>query len=176
MQRGSSGPTFVGHMIGKDEGTPEQQALLARRRAGFDEYVKEATPVLTDFVKALGAENPALVVEKPSAYLPLIDAWLSEQALVHPPSEADKTWLIVRLGYFIGGVLVEQNGGQWFVDESPRSRWFARYVVGKFVNAPKARVDPNHAAAQFVAAGGQPHLISFIEQMGLALQPRSTGG
>ena len=147
--------------------TSEQQDLLARRRAGFDQWLAQRLPILADFATALELPNPPLIVADPERYLPPIDAWLRDQA-VGPDEWA---WAVLRVGYFGGEVLIQRFAGCWSVCEAPSSRFFARYVVGSFVRVPNpaAIADPFEVAAACLSQPPGRSLVSLLEEVGLGL-------
>jgi hypothetical protein len=106
-------------------------------------------PVLADFIERLALPNPALVLVEAEKYLPAIDLWLKAQII----APSDRTWILTRLGYFIGEYLVQQLGGCWYLSAIPDSKYFGRYVVGRFARAsnPNAMVDPFAVAEVCIA-------------------------
>lgn len=104
--------------------------LLAKRRDNFEKFLAERMSVLAEFAKTLGFENPNYIVASPSAYLSDIDCFMKNQII----TDDDKVWIKVRLGYYIGELFIEKFGGCWFINELPNTRFFLRYVVGKFTH------------------------------------------
>lgn len=143
--------------------TPEEQAELARRQQQFEPFLEERMPVLTDFISAL---------ELPDAALVLVDA----DQFLHPLSQcvqyeeiaaADRTWLLTRLGYFIGEWLVQRFGGCWFLDEIPESRYFLHYVVGQFTQLANRQtmLDPFQVAADLVDTPAPRELAQLLDEI-----------
>lgn len=66
--------------------------------------------------------------------------------------EEDKAWLLARLGYFIGEYFTQKYSGAWYPNENPASRYFARYVVGKFSIASQRELnlDPFMIAEAYI--------------------------
>jgi hypothetical protein len=120
--------------------TAEESAHLDRRRSEFDRFLAERLPLLTDFMRVLELPEAPLVLVEAERFLTPLDTWVSNQDI----SPGDEGWLVTRLGYFAGEYLVQRLSGCWFLDEIPDSRYFARYVVGRFALAvsPHAMVDP----------------------------------
>jgi hypothetical protein len=60
--------------------------------------------------------------------------------------------LITRLGYFVGEYCVQKYSGCWFVDDLGGSRYFGRYVAGRFASVANesAMVDPFLVAQEYV--------------------------
>jgi hypothetical protein len=131
--------------------TPKETEELERRRARFEQFLAERMPVLAEFAEALDLENPPMIVADPDRYLPSIDAFMRRQ-LVEPEH---RVWILTRLGYLVGEVLVQRLSGCWLLNDIPDSRYFLRYVVGQFatIRNPNAMVDPFAVADAFI---GQP--------------------
>ncbi|UQV44283.1 hypothetical protein KIV45_20940 [Janthinobacterium lividum] len=85
---------------------------------------------------------------------------------------ADRQWLIARVGYFAGEVLVQQYGGCWYVNEVVGSRYFAHYVVGKFVGIDNATmmVDPFELAQVYVDTPAPRALIPLLAEVRAAVE------
>ncbi|MBK5302014.1 MULTISPECIES: hypothetical protein [Gammaproteobacteria] len=106
--------------------TPEM--LLARRISGFDSFKSERMPVLHEFCKSLGFDEPHEVLNQPEKFLPMMDSGFKNAVI----SEENRAWFITRIGYYIGEYLISLYDGLWLVDKDPSSPTFARYVVGDF--------------------------------------------
>ena len=147
--------------------TSEQEELLARRRAGFDEWLAERLPVLRDFAAALELPDPPLIVANPDRYLAPIDAWLRDQVI----GSNDWPWAVSRLGYFAGELLVQRFAGCWLVCDAVNSRLFGRYVVGQFLRVPNpaALADPIELAAACVSQPPGRSFDSMLEAVGADL-------
>ena len=104
----------------------EQRALLARRLADFDSFFRERMPVLVDFIQRLQLPEPHFVLREADRYIAPVDAWMKNQSI----DQDDRIWLLTRLGYFIGELLIQRYSGHWFVDEDPDSPYFAHYYPG----------------------------------------------
>jgi len=126
----------------------EEREELARRRAGFEDFFSELMPVLVDFAERLNLLEPQMILTDPERHLETIDAFMERQ-VVKPE---DRSWILTRLGYYVGEILVHRLGGCWFLCEAPSSRYFLRYVVGKFsrVRNPNAILDPFQVAAAYL--------------------------
>lgn len=122
---------------------------LERRKAEFDQFFQDLMPKLVDFVGRLGIHPPHEVLKQAARYLPYVDRACSDMTYSNPDERA---WLLARIGYFIGEYLVQQYGGCWYVNDIEGSKYFARYVVGKFtvLNSPLPMVDPFSVAQQYV--------------------------
>ncbi len=129
---------------------PSQQAASpVERQASFDNFHAELAPVLVDFIDALGIEPPQEVLTQAGHYLPYVEKALADMAIADAD---DRTWLLVRVMYFVGEYFAQQYGGYWYVEETPGSRLFGRCVVGKFSKYAKADlvVDPFEIATAYV--------------------------
>ena len=124
--------------------TEHEQDERDRRRAGIDAFLAERMPVLSDFAQRLKLRDAPMIVADPGRFLPSIDAYLKDQVV----TPEDRVWILTRLGYLIGEALVQRLSGSWFLNETPDSRYFLRYVVGRFAGAanPAAMVDPFQVA------------------------------
>jgi hypothetical protein len=138
----------------------EERAAVDRRKQEFDHFLNERMPVLTDFMKRLGLPNAPLVLVEAKKFVPALDQWMRSQAV----ASEDRTWILTRLGYFIGEYLVQRHRGCWFVNEIPDSRFFARYVVGNFANVakPNAMVDPFAVADAYLSVPPGRSLTSML--------------
>jgi hypothetical protein len=143
--------------------TNEQRELMERRRAGFDQWLAERLPVLHHFAAALELPTPSLIVAEPERYLPPIDAWLRDQVI----ESDDWVWIVTRVGYFIGEVLIHRFGGCWLVCDAPDSRFFARHVVGRLhrVSNPAAITDPFEIATAYLKQPPGRSLVAILEEV-----------
>jgi hypothetical protein len=143
--------------------TGEEQSQIDRRRARFDAFLDESMPVLTDFMQRLDLPNPPLVLVEAEKYLPAIDLWMRDQVV----DDSGRVWILTRSGYFIGEYLVQRQGGYWFLNDAPDSRYFGRYVVGHFSRAshPSAMVDPFGVASEYVNEPPGRSLSAILDQV-----------
>jgi len=127
----------------------QQAATPVERQATFDHFHAELAPVLVDFIDALGIEPPQEVLSQAGPYLPYVEKALAEMAIADAD---DRSWLLVRMMYFVGEYFAQQYGGYWYVEETPGSRLFGRCVVGKFTKFAKRDlvVDPFEIATAYV--------------------------
>jgi hypothetical protein len=142
--------------------TSDEAETLERRRAVLDQFVREGWEVLVDFVEALGLPEPGMVLRVADEYVAPVDRWLSEQVI----GPEDRIWLLPRVGYFIGEVLIQRFSGSWFIDEDPDSPWFAHYVVGRFTSLdnPWVRIDPLAVASNLVDEPPGRSLLGAVER------------
>jgi hypothetical protein len=144
--------------------TQDERALRARRLEKLPAFLSERMPVLADFAERLELSNPASIVIDPEGFLPSIDTWMKNQAV----TQEDRVWIVTRLGYFIGELLIQRmNGGCWFLNESHDSRYFLDYVVGRFpgVKNSNAMVNPFYVADRYVTTSPPRDLIGLVAQL-----------
>jgi hypothetical protein len=138
---------------------------LADRKAKFDGFLEERMPVLVDFVRALGFQEPHRVLNEPHLFIAGVGSWVEAQQV----GVEDRAWLASRIGYLIGEYLVTQLGGHWLLCERADSKYFGHYVVGGFLRArnPEAVADPMEAGMAVV--DGTEKLASLVEEIKLAV-------
>ncbi len=146
----------------------DDQNKLKRRRAGFEHFIEERKPVLVDFAEALELPEPQQVLEHPASYLPAISSWTKIQVV----TPEDYNWIIVRIGYFIGELFAVEYQGSWFINETPGSRHFARYVVGRFGGFRNggALIDPFEIAAEYLGKPPGRDLEGLVEEVRAELE------
>jgi hypothetical protein len=129
--------------------TPEELHLLEKRKAGFEEFYKELFPVLVDFVGKLGIKPSHEVLKHAPQFVPYLELALQNMAVT---DEADRIWLLARMGYFVGEYFSQKYRGCWFVNEVAGSRYFGRYVVGRFARLGNQALmlDPFQVAQTYV--------------------------
>lgn len=145
--------------------TEEQRALRDKRLEKLSAFLSERMPVLADFAERLELQNAASIVIDPERFLPSIGLWMRNQVIA---DEDDRVWIVTRLGYFIGELLIQRmGGGAWFLNESPESRYFLDYVVGRFpgLQNPNALVNPFEVADAFVGSSPPRDLTGLVEQV-----------
>jgi hypothetical protein len=129
---------------------PSQQAATpVERQARFDHFHAELAPVLVEFIDALGIEPSQEVLTQAGDYLPFVEKALAEMAIADAD---DRSWLLVRMMYFVGEYFAQRYGGYWYVEETPGAREFGRCVVGKFSKFATVGlvVDPFAIASEYV--------------------------
>lgn len=148
--------------------TAQERDELRTRRERFDTFLAERMPVLADFAESLELANPTRIVADPDRYLPSVGEFMRHQDV----GADDRVWIITRLGYLIGEVLVQRLGGCWFINEIPDSRYFLRYVVGRFtrIGNHNAMVDPFEIASAFVDQPPSRELLVLVLEVERALR------
>ncbi len=110
--------------------TEHEQDERNRRRAGIDAFLAERMPALTDFAQRLELRDPPMIVADPQRYVPSIDAYIKDQVV----TREDRIWILSRLGYLIGEVLVQRLSGRWVLNEIPDSRYCLGEESGRLVD------------------------------------------
>ncbi len=139
------------------------EALLEQRRTKFEQFLAERMPVLADFAERLELANPEMIVADPGSYLPAVGAFMVEQ-VVEPD---DKNWIVARLGYLVGEVLIQRLSGCWFLNEMENSKNYGMYVVGQFpcCSNSAVNVDPVAVAIDFVEQAPTRDLVGLVAEV-----------
>lgn len=142
--------------------TVDERQTLEKRRQGFDAFVLEIAPVLSDFADRLGLQKPDTIAANPEAFLEPLDDFMRNQVI----TDENRIWIAARLAYFIGQIIIQRLGGEWLLNEHPNSRFFLQYVVGRIpgVRNPNATVDPFAVAATFLAERPGRSLTRIISE------------
>lgn len=143
--------------------TSEEKDHLNRRTERFDRFLSERMPVLADFAERLELPQKALIVADPKSFLTPIDEFMREQVVEND----DRNWILVRLGYFIGEVLIQRYGGCWFLNDIPDTRFFLHYVVGRFTVAinRNIQIDPFLVADTYLNMPPGRSLFSILQEV-----------
>jgi hypothetical protein len=130
--------------------TPEQNALIEKRKREFDAFYDELMPCLVDFVGRMGITPAHEVLRHAPMFVPNLSLALKDLVVV---DEGDGVWLLTRLGYFIGEYFAQKYSGAWYVNENPTSKYLGRYVVGKFAirTQRELNIDPFVMAEAYVS-------------------------
>jgi hypothetical protein len=139
----------------------EEIHLLEKRKAGFDAYYKALLPTLVEFVRNLGINPAHEVLRHAPQYSPYLDLALRHKSVA---DDKDRQWLLTNMGYFIGEYFVQKYSGSWLVSEIPGSRYFCRYVVGRFARVKNSALmlDPFEVARAYVDTPVPRNLESFL--------------
>jgi len=131
--------------------TPEQKYVLDKRKKDFPVFYEQLIPSLVDFISKMGISPAYEVLKNAPTFVPLLSTALQDLDVV---DEQDKVWLQTRLGYFIGEYFAQKYSGAWYPNENPTSRYFARYVVGKFAlkGERELNLDPFFLAEAYICA------------------------
>ena len=103
-----------------------------------------------------------MVVAEPDRFVLPVDAFMKEQLV----ESQDQAWILTRLGYLIGEYLVQKFGGCWYVNDIPDSRFFARYVVGRFARIKNQNVcvDPMAVADEYLSEPPGRSLVATLKK------------
>lgn len=144
--------------------TSEEMFLLEKRKTGFAQFYNELIPVLVDFVAKLGINPAHEVLKHAPQFAPHLDQALQTMIVA---DEQDRAWLLTRMGYFIGEYFVQRYGGCWHVNEIQGSRYFGRYVVGRFDRLSNSipMLDPFLVAQDYVDAPLPRHLNRLLTEV-----------
>jgi hypothetical protein len=148
--------------------TEEEKATRNRMRKQLYPFIQECWPLLSDFMERLGSKEPTLIVMDPEQCLETIDNFMKYQ-VVEPD---DRIWIMTRIACYLGELLVHRFGGVWFLNEIPDSRYFLKYVVGRFtrIRNYNAMVDPFYIADVYVSEPPGRSLSEFVEETAEELQ------
>lgn len=155
---------IYGSLLGKMRDLTDQEKLqLEAGEKRFAAMMSERGPILVNFAQALDLPNPYEIMLDPESYIAGVDSFVQDQEI----SKEDWTWIVARIGYFIGEVLNERLNGRWFLNDLPDTPLFLRCVIGHFENAKEnqARVDPFEAAVRFLKQPPKRYLSQFLEQL-----------
>jgi hypothetical protein len=142
--------------------TAAEKAELEKRKAGFAMFREERMPVLHKFAEILECPEPHEILIMPEKFLPYISKYMEEQVI----QGDNRTWLLTRIGYFIGELLVSKFDGCWMVDERVDSDTFSRYVVGEFAGmSPEKVIDPFQLAQIYVDSAPPRSLVKQFEDI-----------
>jgi len=127
---------------------------LEKRKKNYSQFLEERMPVLVDFAKSLELDKPHEILLNPENYIESISDYLQEQSIL----DEDRSWIITRIGYFVGEYYVKALNGYWGICEDINSNKFARYVIffeGGFN-------DPFNVAAQYIDSPPPRQLLKAI--------------
>lgn len=142
----------------------DEVATLERRKAAFDGFYEQLIPALVEFVGRLGIQPAHEVLNQAAQYVPHVSTAVRDLAV---EDGQDRVWLLTRMGYFIGEYFAQKYGGCWYVNDIEGSRYFARYVVGRFsrLDASSAMIDPFEVAQAYVDTKPPRQLEALISEV-----------
>ena len=140
---------------------------IEKQRERFESFRKERMPVLHGFAQKTEFQNPHEILINSQAFLESISNWLSGQEIFKDA----RSWIIVRVEYFLGEFFVEKHDGCWSVCEVSGSRYYGHYVVGEFssVNNPNALFAPMEAAFELANQPKGRSLVAIVNEIEMAL-------
>jgi len=155
--------------------TPEQRALLTQRQSTFREFEAERGAALIGFIETIGIQPAKHVGANAAAYLPHLTKVLRDMRC---ESDRERTVLSARVSEYIGEYFAQRFGGRWFVNDTPGSPTFARYVVGQFTMAPGSPVciDPFEIGMAFARQPKPRELTLLLAKVESELKAAIEGG
>ena len=150
---------------------PSEDVNLERRQAELEGFYKGLLPALVNFVDSLGIRPAHEVLNHAEQSAPHLEAALRDLA---PADEADRTWLLTRVAYFVGEFFAQKHEGCWYVNDVRGSKYFGRYVVGRFPRMPTSgmMLDPFEVAQAFVDSARPRRLGDFLNEVDAAVMGR----
>ncbi|MGE8453063.1 MAG: hypothetical protein ACN6OP_21085 [Pseudomonadales bacterium] len=138
--------------------------MLEKRKSEFDLFYKELIPALVEFVGRLGIQPAHGVLNHAVQYAPYLTSALRDMTV---DDEQDRTWFLTRMGYFIGEYFAQKYGGCWYVNDAEGSRYFARFVVGRFarIGKPDVMIDPFEIAQAYVDVKAPRQLDALLSEV-----------
>jgi hypothetical protein len=149
----------------------DEDVVLGRRQAELEDFYKGLIRALVEFVDRLGIRPAHEVLNHAQQFAPHVEAALRDLA---PADEGDRTWLLTRVAYFVGEFFVQKHGGCWYVNDVKGSKYFARYVVGRFPRLPNSgtMLDPFEVAQAFVDSDRPRKLSELLDEVDAAVMGR----
>ena len=140
-----------------------EEVELEERKQNLDAFLAERMPVLVEFCEMIGVKEPHVVLMAAEKVLPEISRFLEMEEI----GEEDQNWLISRVGYLIGEYFAQKFAGCWYLNSSPDTRFFLRYVVGKFDDRvkPSGEIDSFGIARDFVHTAAPRDLIALVKSL-----------
>lgn len=147
---------------------PQDIEFLKKRKEGFDGFYGELIPVLVEFVGQMGISPAFEVLRNAARFAPILDAALTNVAV---EDEQDRIWLTTRVGYFVGEYFVQKYNGCWYVNDIENSRYFGRYVVGRFsgLDNTACMLDPFQISHSYVDETVPRNLVKILNEVDLEL-------
>jgi hypothetical protein len=148
--------------------TPRDAALLKEREDDFDNFYTALIPTLVEFMGRMGIEPSREVLKSAVQFAPHLDSALSS---ITWQSDQERNWLLLRVGQFVGEYFVQKYQGCWYVNTIPDSRYFARYVVGRFarLGSTLPMLDPFQVAQAFVDSPPPRSLRTLLDSVDVEL-------
>jgi len=146
-----------------------QENNVEKRKGEFEAFYNGLIPSLVEFVDRLGIKPAHEVLNHAIQFAPHLNAALRELRI---ENEQDRIWLLTRVGYFVGEYFAQKHGGCWYVNDLEGSRYFGRYVVGRFTSFQKATLmlDPFELANRYVDSPPPRHLEQLLEEVDAELR------
>jgi len=142
----------------------EENILLQKRQQDFTDFYAKLLPALVDFIGKIGIQPAHEVLNHAVQFEPYVSQATGNFVV---EDEDDRTWLETKMGYYIGEYFVQKHSGCWYMNEIPNSRYFARFVVGKFnISSQRAlMLDPFEVAAAYVSEAPTRALRNLLAEV-----------
>jgi hypothetical protein len=130
---------------------------LSKRRTLFEWLVAESDTMLRELADVAGVAPRDRIIGDPQGALEQIRSFLQKTDFAEA-TEDGRTWLLNRLGLYLGRLFIQRHGGRFMLHEDPKSPFFLHFVVGEMSNAavPGTTLDP--FAIAFDAINNRPKL------------------
>ncbi len=123
---------------------------------------------LFKFAESLGSHTPHAILNQPESLIPAVSKQIDPIAI---PVDS-RSALQVRLGYFIGELLIVRFHGQWMIDREVGSSTYSHQVVGNFVCLlTEIKIDPFDLARHYLDA---PPPRNLVTQWGALVESLTT--
>lgn len=134
------------------------------RKSRMENFYKDVIELLVEFVDFLGIEPSHEVLNHAEIYAENIGIAVDN---MNVESSDGRVWLIGRMGYFIGEYFSQKFKGCWFVNDIENSRFFGKYVVGRFSrnSLGNATIDPFQIAQEYVDLKCPRNLIRLLGEV-----------
>ena len=144
--------------------TPEDAALLKNRKANFPEFYDTLIPTLVGFLDAMGIQPSHEALKNAVKFAPHLEHALQKMAI---ETSKERGWLLLRTGQFIGEYFVQKYSGCWYVNEIEGSRYFGRYVVGRFASLKNMvpMLDPFQIAQVYIDTPTPRYLEKLLQEV-----------
>ena len=144
--------------------SPENIAIIEQRKAAFQGFYAELMPALVDFIGRIGINPAHHVLNQAKQYAAYVEQALQDMSVTN---DEDRTWLLTRVGYYVGEYFAQKFGGAWYVNDIEGSRYFGRYVVGKFEKTGNlaAMIDPFEIAQAYVDNAVPRKLTTLLSEV-----------
>lgn len=126
-----------------------QANLIDKRKGELEDFYRALIPSLVEFVDRLGVKPAHEVLNQAMRFAPHVSTALRDLPV---SDEQDRIWLLTRVAYFVGEYFAQKHGGCWYVNDIEGSKYFGRYVVGRFpsFHRPTLMLDPFEVAQAYV--------------------------
>lgn len=146
-----------------------QENLIEKRKSEFEDFYKGLIPSLVEFVDRLGMKPAHEVLNQAVQFTPHLSTALCD---LQVSDEQDRIWLLTRVAYFVGEYFAQKHGGCWYVNDIEGSKYFGRYVVGRFASfqKPTLMLDPFELAQAYVDTAPPRQLEDLLAEVDGALR------